>query len=200
VVGGFLLAESAVPRLTDVGATDSKRLSPRRREEVYESLGRFGTRVSVAVPPARVDAAVRRNRLNRLEAEAFAQLIRRTRPDVVILDACEVNTRRFGQEVADLAGFTGTMDARNHADRDFPLVGAASIVAKVRRDAALARLQRSVGAPLGSGYPADARTVAYLEAAVRPGRPVPPWVRGSWSTTQRVMAARSRRTLEGFGP
>ncbi|MCI4367137.1 MAG: ribonuclease HII, partial [Thermoplasmata archaeon] len=123
-----------------------------------------------------------------------------TRPDAVFLDACEVDTDRFGREVAGRAGYPGPVDARNHADRDLPIVGAASIVAKVRRDAALHRLERRTGEPIGSGYPGDARTVAYLTSVIRPDRPAPAGVRRSWATTQRVMAERTRTTLDRFLP
>jgi len=44
------------------------------------------------------------------------------------------------------------------ADARFPIVSAASIFAKTERDASVARL----GVNCGSGYPADARTVAFL--------------------------------------
>jgi ribonuclease HII len=200
VVGGFVVHERDVPKLTQIGVRDSKRLTPRRRQEVYEALGALGTRVSVTLGPTTVDRAVDRHRLNRLEAAAFAQLIRRTRPDAVFLDSCEVDTRRFGREVAGRAEFGGPVEARNHADRDVPVVGAASIVAKVRRDAALQRLEQRTGEPIGSGYPGDERTLAYLASVLGPDRPVPAGVRRSWATTQRVMAERSRTTLERFLP
>ena len=200
VVGGFVVRERDLPLLTEIGVRDSKRLTPRRREAVYSALRSVGERVSVSLPVEHVDRAVRRHALNRLEAGAFAALVRRTRPEAVFLDACDVDALRFGREVARRSAFDGPIDARHHADRDLPIVGAASIVAKVRRDAALGRLQRQAGVPLGSGYPGDGRTVAYLEAVLRAGRPVPIGVRRSWSTTQRVMAERSRVTLDRFLP
>jgi ribonuclease HII len=200
VVGGFLCPISTIERLPALGVRDSKLLSPARREEVYQSLADVGQRVSIALDPATIDRAVRRGGLNLLEAQAFARLVKRHRPDRVELDACDVNAPRFGRTVARLAGFKGALESRHRADRELPVVGAASIVAKVRRDSALARLQLSHSAALGSGYPSDRRTVAYLEGALRPNAPAPPWVRESWATTARVKGHLSERTLESFGP
>lgn len=200
VIGGFLCDAESLARLRDVGVRDSKLLAPRRRQEVRAQLDTLGECRTVVLPPSRIDPAVRRGRLNRLEAAAFARLVRTTRPSAVGLDACEVDTVRFGREVAELAGFAGPIDARNHADRDLPVVGAASIVAKVRRDELIADLARRLGCAIGSGYPSDPTTRRYLEATLRPGEGPPSWVRASWRTTATVMAERSRTTLDRYAP
>jgi len=200
VVGGFCVGSDRVAELVSLGARDSKTLSPRARERVFADLGSVGRSAVVALSPRTVDLAVERGKLNDLEAGAFARLIRMLEPDVAYVDACDPNEHRFGSRVARLAGGTTRVVARHHADRDFPIVGAASIVAKVRRDRAVARLRRTLGDGLGSGYPSDRRTIEFLRAtlAVRPT--VPAWVRSSWSTMQRVMPPRPARTLDDFAP
>jgi ribonuclease HII len=200
VVGGFLCDGESASRLRALGVRDSKQLSPARREELYVGLGSVGRRFSVELAPSEIDRAVRRHGLNRLEAEAFAGLIRRARPARVEADACDVRADRFAREIAGLAGFAGPVDARHRADAELPVVGAASIVAKVRRDAALRRLAERLGEELGSGYPSDARTIAHLRELL--GRPASGrgHVRRSWATVERIMAAAPRFTLEEFGP
>ena len=200
VIGGFVAAPEVVDRLASEGVRDSKLLSPARRTQLFRRLAELGERRYLAFAPADVDRAVRLGRLNRLEAEGFARLIRTTRPDGVFLDACERNAERFGQEVAARARYSGPLDARNRADRDLPLVGAASIVAKVRRDAAIARLAATIPRPIGSGYPSDETTRDYLRETLAPGAEVPRWVRSSWRTTATVIAERTRTTLERYGP
>jgi ribonuclease HII len=198
VIGGFLCSESDLADLPALGARDSKQLSPTRREEVYRALARRGRRLSVTLPPETVDRAVRLGRLNDLEASAFAQLVRATNPGSVCVDACDVRAERFGARIAGLSNFSGPLDSRHHADRDLPVVGAASIVAKVRRDASIARLTRKLGCSIGSGYPSDPETVAYLRTAVSTGAPIPRWVRASWATTERVKRERPTTTLDRF--
>ena len=200
VVGGFCVSADRLDDLVALGAKDSKLLTPRARERVFAGLDSLGTRAEVVLSPRTVDRAVSRGGLNDLEAEAFGRLIRELAPDVAYVDACDPNERRFGLRVARLAGGTARVIARHHADRDFPVVGAASIVAKVQRDRALARLRAKLGEELGSGYPSDSRTIRFARAVLADGSAVPSWMRGSWATMQRVKPRRPARTLDGFLP
>lgn len=200
VVGGFLAREDRLGSLREVGARDSKLLSADRREAVFASLARVGRRLSIALPAPVVDTWVRRGGgLNRLEAATFARLIRRAAPDLVYVDACDVRADRFGRDVARLAHAEGRVVSRHRADRDLPIVGAASIVAKVRRDRAIGRLRAELGDAVGSGYPSDERTCAFVRGVLAGGAAAPPWLRHSWATTERLMPKPPRRALETFG-
>ena len=199
MVGAFALPETSLDALKALGARDSKQLSPARRTEIEAALPTLGDRRSIALAPRTIDRWVARGGLNELELSAFARLVRDLRPDVAYVDACDPDAARFGRRLADRVGGTVTIVARHRADEEFPVVGAASIVAKVRRDRALERLRRRLGDGLGSGYPSDTRTRSFVEAAVRAGGPPPEWLRLSWAPVQRVMRARSARTLDEFG-
>jgi ribonuclease HII len=200
VVGGFCVAADRVEELGPLGAKDSKALTPAARERVFAALKTVGSRHHIALSPRTVDCSVDRGRLNDLEAETFARIIRDLAPTVAYVDACDPNARRFGLKVARLAGGATRVVARHHADRDLPVVGAASIVAKVERDAALSRLREDLGPELGSGYPSDTRTVRFVRATLADGRTTPVWLRRSWATMQRVKPRRPARTLDGFAP
>jgi ribonuclease HII len=198
VVGGFLIDRARAEQLTTIGAKDSKALSPARRERVYEDLPSLGQCEAVVLSPREIDRYVVRRRLNELEARAFGALVSRLRPDEAHVDACDVDARRFAREVARWSRAPVRIVSRHHADRDDVVVGAASIVAKVRRDRALARLARAVGHDLGSGYPSDPRTIEFLRNYLATKTRVPTWVRASWATMQRVKLTRPARTLDGF--
>jgi ribonuclease HII len=198
VLGGFLCPERSVAELVPLGVRDSKLLSPARRAELYEALGQVGRRYTVTLRPQEIDAAVAHRGLNGLEADGFARLVRRARPDRIEVDACDVRAERFGRRVAELARFDGPVVSRHRADRELPVVGAASIVAKVRRDAAVRRLSGQLGLDLGSGYPSDPRTVDHLRGILaRPGVG-PPYLRRSWATVERVKRELPRSTLDRF--
>lgn len=201
VVGGFCVREDCVDQLVELGVRDSKLLSPSRREKLFHALGPLGRRYWTALPPARIDAHVRGHRLNALEAQAFGGLVRRARPELTLVDACDVDARRFGREVARHAGVdVDRVDARHKADRDLPVVAAASIVAKVQRDRAMDRLSRGSPWALGSGYPADPVTRRAVEQMLAGPSPPPPWLRRSWATTETLMPKPAPRALESFGP
>jgi ribonuclease HII len=199
VLGGFLARDAELEGLRALGVRDSKLLTPGAREEVYSRLARVGQRVALVIPAPRVDAAVRHHRLNELEAEGFAELVRRSRPSRVFVDACDPVAARFGRRVAHGAHVACRVYASHGADRELPVVGAASIVAKVRRDRSIERLARSLGTDIGSGYPSDGTTVAYLRAALAEGGAERPWIRYAWSTLTRVKPTPPVQTLDGYG-
>ncbi|MCI4346570.1 MAG: ribonuclease HII [Thermoplasmata archaeon] len=199
VLGGLVVEERRLSELRPLGVKDSKQLTPKRRTELYTALAEVGERTSLLLSPREIDPWVRRGGLNRLEARGFAELVRRTRPDAVFVDACDPVAARFGRDVARLSGVKAEVTAQHHADVEVPVVGGASIVAKVERDAALGTLSRELDHDLGSGYPSDARTLAALEWGF--GREAhPPWVRLSWSTAQRVKPRPWVERLEAYAP
>jgi ribonuclease HII len=201
VVGGFLVDSADVERLVGAGVADSKALAPETRDRVHVSLPSIGECDSIVLPPREIDEYVARGGLNELEARAFGTLVARFAPDEVRADACDPDARRFARSIRRWAGPTAArIIARHHLDRDDPVVGAASIVAKVRRDRALDRLRQQLGAGLGSGYPSDERTIAFLRARLASEVGIPAYVRASWATMQRVMPDRPARTLDELGP
>ena len=200
-IGPLVVGAVAVPRdrlasVAETGARDSKTLSPARREAIYERLLGCARVGSVEASPALIDRHVRDGKLNELEAALFGELARGFAPAEARVDACDANARRFGARVARHAGPTVLVRAHHHADATDPLVGAASIVAKVRRDRAIRALADRLGAEVGSGYPSDPTTVAYVRRTVAPGDARPEWLRSSWATTRRVIGGGRPRAPE----
>ena len=200
VVGAVAIPAGELEHLAEAGACDSKALSPGRREEVYELMRPLARFRSVDLLPAEIDRHVRHGGLNQLEARAFGEVARPFAPAVVRVDACDTNAQRFGRSVAHHGGPGLRVIARHHADANDPLVGAASIVAKVRRDRAIRALSERLGEEVGSGYPGDPRTVAFVRAYAQAHRALPEWLRTSWATTRRVIGERPARTLDDLAP
>lgn len=186
VVCGFAIPAARLPELEALGLKDSKALTPARRRELAAELRRFGgVRLVRRLRAGAVDAAVADGGLNAAEMRAFVWLIRRASPTVVYLDALTSRPERFGRQVAGLLPADGPrIVAENRADTKYAVVQAASILAKVTRDAELIRLNARWGA-LGSGYPSDPLTRTYLRRALRAGA-LPPFVRRSWRTLETV--------------
>jgi ribonuclease HII len=175
--------------LAALGLRDSKQLSPIRRNLLYEEIvPRFPTAVRV-MEPGEIDDRRRRMTMNALLAEAHAEVIRGLRPAVAYVDACDVNASRHGRQVAGRLGHPCRVVARHHADATYPVVMAASIVAKVTRDRAIGCLAERYG-PIGSGYPSDEETVAFLLRELEMTGRAPLCARWSWET---VRAARQRQ-------
>jgi ribonuclease HII len=198
VVGGFLASEATIRDLRAIGVRDSKTLRPQRRQELLEELEIRGTCFVRRVLPPTIDRWVYRGRLNHLEAREFGRLVRTANPECAFVDACDPVAHRFGQRVVQAARSPAPVIARHHADRDFSVVAAASIVAKVHRDRWIAQLERRLGEPVGSGYPSDVRTTRLVESVWERERVLQPWVRRSWATTERLKLSSVAPRLEEF--
>ena len=174
VVGAFC-TESGQTRLRKAGADDSKVLSPERRHEVRSKLLPMGEHAVHHVSPQTIDVT----NINRLEEEAFVALILQFRPDRVYIDA-PVHPRGIPNFVARLRTRLWPelqIVAECKADSTHAVVGAASIFAKVARDAEIHALGE-----VGSGYPHDPVTRAWLRGFVDRNEPFPPCVRTRWGT------------------
>ncbi|MHB1435385.1 MAG: ribonuclease HII [Thermoplasmata archaeon] len=198
VLGAFRLPREELGRLVELGVRDSKLLTPGRRTRLAADLARCGEIRTRSVPPKVIDRWVRHHGLNELEIREFLRLIRGWDDTEIIADACDVDAERFAARLRAGAGPGVAISALHRADRIFPVVGAASIVAKVRRDRSVARILAGLGTGPASGYPSDPKTEAVVRAGLRPGEPWPPWLRASWKTTERVLGPRARTTLDDF--
>ncbi|ELZ25131.1 ribonuclease HII [Natrinema limicola] len=191
------------------GIRDSKRLTSERREELAATL-RDDDRIAIGVAeitPARIDDP--QTDMNSLAVTAHAEAIEDAVADLErsedssepvsgLCDACDTDAERFARRVSDTCSLERlAVDARHGADDDSPLVGAASIIAKVERDAHIATLAAEYG-PIGSGYPGDSTTRAFLTSYVDAHGELPPFARESWSTCEDALAEAEQTGLEQF--
>jgi len=178
------------------GVKDSKALTPKRREKLYDEItGSFPWTV-IEVTSAEIDRLREEMSMNTIVARAHAGVIVALSPQTAYVDACDVNEERYGATVASL-GSPCPVVARHHADALFPVVSAASIVAKVSRDRRIADLREEFGA-IGSGYPSDPVTIAYLKEFIRQNDVPPAFARSSWKTVEEMMDGRGQRSLGDY--
>ena len=190
VIAGVLLDDKDLPRLVDSGVKDSKRLSPRRREELAAEIRELALQYHVAMlSPAEIDRVVetgkKLHKLNRLEAQTMAKVITILKPDVAYVDASDVLADRFKQHISENLTFKVKIISEHKADAKYPIVSAASIIAKVERDRALSALQEKYG-NMGCGYPNDSNTIKFLENWIRKFGSYPDFVRKSWKPAKRL--------------
>jgi ribonuclease HII len=199
VIAGVLLDDKDLSRLVDSGVKDSKRLSPRRREELAAEIKKLALKYHVAMlSPTEIDIVVetgkKLHKLNRLEAQTMAKVITILKPDVAYVDASDVLADRFKQHIAENLTFKVQIISEHKADAKYPIVSAASIIAKVERDRALSALQEKHG-NMGCGYATDPNTIKFLEKWIRKFGSYPDFVRKSWKPAKRLkMEAEAEQT------
>ncbi len=184
VLGPMVVAAVGCRSTDDLAALpikDSKGLSPRQREHLYETIvGDFAIAV-VTIDADEIDDVRSRMTMNACVAELHASALSGLAPECAYLDACDVNAERFARTVSAHLSFPCRIVAEHHADAVHKIVGAASIVAKVTRDRAVRDLAEQYG-EIGSGYPSDPKTIAFLRDYIRiHGRP-PGCARKTWKT------------------
>jgi len=196
VVAGVLVDEGGLKALQRLGVKDSKLLTPERRRELSGKIKEVALRYAYSeLSPAQIDRVVlhgvKYRRLNYLEMVAMARIIEELRPSKAIVDPCDVSPERCVREIQAMLPFKVEVLSERHADRIYPVVSAASILAKVRRDERISELRKRYG-DLGSGYPSDPRTIRFLERLLKGGRECPPFVRASWATVRRLRSLRQK--------
>lgn len=203
VVGPMVICGVEIPRsdgriLADLGVRDSKLISPKRREELSSAIRQHALRVILReVEPTEIDRAVVKNHLNRLEAEVMAEIVAESASETVYLDAPQVNTSSYASMVTARLPDSPVIIAENKADINYPVVGAASILAKVRRDERILELHETYG-NFGSGYPGDAATVRFLQRFYGNHGRFPSAVRTSWTTVRRLIAKHRQREVSDY--
>jgi ribonuclease HII len=193
MIAGVLVAEDRVRDLREMGVKDSKMLTPMTRTVLAGKIREVASGVSlVEAQPKEIDEVVlkgtRLKKLNFLEAKMMAEVINELAPDEVYVDASDVNEERYGQTIAEFLKEELKkirIVSRHHADRTYPVVSAASIIAKVRRDEAVQALREEYG-DFGSGYITDPKTLDFLRAWRGSHNEYPPIVRLSWKTIKQI--------------
>lgn len=188
-MAGVSILEGDLPKLKALGVKDSKMLSPRRREMLRKGIEKVAKDILVLkIGPCKIDKYRREGvNLNRLEAMKFAEIIDYLSPDRVFVDSPDVNTNRLKAYLEKLAK-RGDIEviAEHRADQTYPVVSAASIMAKVERDKEIEELKKKYG-DLGPGYSSNPITMAWLRSQLKENGKFPPHVvRETWMTIQEI--------------
>ena len=197
VVAGVAI-ESDVP-LRKLNVRDSKKLSPERREALAPEIEKLTKYVLVVIPAERIDVMRAEMSLNDFEARIFAEVIEKLHPETAYVDAADVDEIEFKRCIRRELPFAVEIVSQHNADALFPVVSAASILAKVCRDREMRAIERAIGVPIGSGYASDSNTIAFLERWIRENGTLPPHTRASWDTARRLLAESRNHKLDEFG-
>jgi ribonuclease HII len=196
VIAGVLIRQEDLPVLTDLGCKDSKLLTPRRREALAVEIKKVCQDYHVIkLSPKEIDAVVlggrKLHKLNYLEAQVMARVLDALRPGKAYVDASDVLEKRFKRDIMECMSFKVDIVSEHKADRNYPVVSAASIIAKVERDGEVAKLAEKYG-DVGSGYPSDEKTIDFLELCIELGD-YPECVRRSWRPAKKVRGEKGTR-------
>jgi ribonuclease HII len=182
------------------GVTDSKLISPKRRDKLAIALrDRCWYKVAIIQPPEIDEAVANRSiTLNGLEIKYMAKLIhdfKQTHPlssAEVMLDAPVRSLNKFRRLLSHLSGWKdiNSLKAENKADSRHRHVGAASIIAKSIRDSYVRKIKYELNHNIGSGYSSDKLSRDYVASA----QPDNPHIRWSWATCKNLRGETNKPT------
>ena len=217
VMAGFFVPDDVEDELSSLGLKDSKLLSPQRREFFYEKLHNIGNVKFEIIMPFKLNELMNSKTLNEIEFDASVAVLTKVHTTIdnnfnannttsinnsripfftIYIDAFGP-AEKLGNQMKEALPFPARVISEHKADMKYPIVSAASIMAKVTRDRIIENLKEEVG-DFGSGYPADPKTITFLKNWLRERSSAPPYVRTHWKTYTRLVGERTTRKLDEF--
>ena len=199
VIAGVIIEEEKLDRLKTLGVRDSKQLPPPERTRLSKEIpGIVDDYHVLEIGAEELDRIVNRapkfQRLNLLEARVMAQVIEKLKPQLAYVDSSDTRTERFKNNILDRLSFTPRIVSEHKADVNYPVVSAASIMAKVHRDRRIEEIKKEYG-EIGSGYAHDVVTIKFLQGYYSDHGDFPPIVRRSWKTLGNIVRDMTQSTL-----
>lgn len=187
VFAAVVIEEKDSRKLTDMGVTDSKLLDAETRETLFEEIKKAAVEERIlSLSPVEITEWMKTASLNDVEAIKTAELLQSLKccPDLCYVDSPDTIPARYSQNILNLCKKPIKVIAEHKADFKYPVVGAASILAKVTRDFEIKELAKLHG-DIGSGYPSDEVTQRWMDEHWKKNGSFPDFVRKKWATVQR---------------
>jgi ribonuclease HII len=198
ILAGVLIDSEAEEKiLKDWGAKDSKLLLPKKRAEIAEKIRENYAYHIESSTPKEIDS---HSNLNWLEAEKAAKIIIDLTKDSnkklkIIIDCPSVNCKAWQDYLVqkipkEILEKIESISAEHKADFNHPVVSAASIIAKEKREEEVRKIKTEFG-DIGSGYPSDPKTKEFIAENFNNPKHKE-IIRFSWSTVKKLINEKER--------
>ncbi|MCL2712092.1 MAG: ribonuclease HII [Methanomassiliicoccaceae archaeon] len=197
VMGPLVVASVFVDNdeiLKKIGVKDSKKLSPRTREIMYDQITEHAGYRTVIISAEEIDKKRMNDTMNDIELQMFVDSVIGNNVHTVYADCPDVNEYAFGSSLS-LKLNNVKVIAKHKADDIYPVVSAASIIAKVTRDRMMNEIANEFKEEIGSGYPSDTITTDFIAKWIKENGNPPPHTRCSWETVKKMMTIHKNRKI-----
>lgn len=187
VFAAVVIEKKHEKKLNKLGVKDSKLLDIDTRLKLFGKIQKMAVDHAIlSLSAAEITEWMKSASLNDVEAIKTAEMLNslETKPDVCYVDCPDVIPSRYSNNIKNLCEKEINIIAEHKADMNYRVAGAASILAKVTRDAEIEEMAKEHG-QIGSGYPHDPLTRNWLDEVWKRDRRFPDIVRKSWSTVDR---------------
>jgi len=184
--------------LKKLGVTDSKKLTPKKRKEIYFKLKNNMDMKYVQLTPINIDNNNKEgSTLLELEILGMVKVLNAEKPDLIIVDALTSKPEKFGENLKKRLNFETKIISENKADLKYEIVGAASIIAKELREQEIKDIKENIKLDCGSGYTSDKKTIMFLKEHWE-NKEFDFIFRKSWQTYKNLVSKKNQKTLEDF--
>lgn len=203
-IGGVLVYKDDMDTLEELALKDSKDLTDTQREDFVPQITDIAADTHVKeITANEIDELSKIMSLNVIEINGFAQIIEALEPDNVFIDLPEPDGDRFVRKIKnelpeDAAFQDIDVVAEHKADENYPIVSAASILAKSGRERHTAKLKDKYGVDFDSGYAHDEKTLQFLKDHLTEHGEMPEEARMCWSTAKRIKNESQQSGLGDF--
>jgi len=198
VLCGLQIDKKKELELKLLGVKDSKKLTPLKRLVLAEKIKEIADDIEVIhILPEEIDNAISSvsSNLNLLEADKIAEIINKLKPDEIIVDCPSPNKKQFALDIQKkLKTKKSKIIAEHKADDNYPIVAAASIIAKVTRDNEINKLKKEYDVDFGSGYMSDEITQNFLKENWENSK-YSSIIRRSWESWKKLKRDKNQKKL-----
>jgi len=176
-------------KLLELGVKDSKLLTPEKRTVLEKEIKKIVKEFRlVSIEASELDRLMDRHSLNEIEAMKIGRLLNELneKPEIVFIDSPDIIEKNFGERIKKYLNFKTLLRTEHKADLHHLACSAASILAKVHRDAEIEKLSKKFG-DIGSGYTSDERTIKFLKDYLARHNKLPEICRVKWITAQKAL-------------
>ncbi|MBI5228858.1 ribonuclease HII, partial [Candidatus Micrarchaeota archaeon] len=191
VICAYSIEEAKENELKKIGARDSKELTPAKREELFKKLIQMGKFVAVQISAEELTALMNKKiSLNEIEAIKIASALTELTSKLegvekVVVDSPDPIAQHFEKRIRKYFDHHAPIHCEHFADKTHPVVSAASIVAKVIRDAEIEKIKKEFGVDLGIVYTDSPESIEFIIKNLKnPARQK--YLRHMWETMKRL--------------
>lgn len=201
-VGAALVDEENMKELENLGLKDSKLLSDTQREDFVPQIKKVADKaIFREVTAQQIDELRESISLNKVEFEVFMKIIEETKPDKVIIDLVERDGEKYKLKVKNRLGDEHEdmeIIAEHKADVNYPIVSAASIIAKSNREKNVRKISEKYGFDINTGYSHDQKAIEFIKKYLKENGELPIEARESWATCRRIKEESGQSNIGDF--
>ncbi len=197
VIAAIVIEESDNQKLKELQVKDSKLLTPKKRSELFPQIKKIAKKYKILkVEPKEIDSFLEADHLNLnwLEARKTADIINELNPDKAFIDCPSPNKIAYTNYIKRFLTVNTELILDHKAESKYPVVAAASILAKVTRDNEIKELEKKYGI-IGPGYQSNPITQKFIKENFDKH---PEIFRKSWSTWKNQDNTKKQKKLDEF--